>query len=175
MVDPRHLGSVSGDAVCSGPGVERLVLTDLVTTDPNRWNREGEPTLYLAGDLGVALAELGRHHREPGGTLRIWRVRLSLDAALDLRDDPTRGALGVPDDPRWYLDRDRCRDLAARARATPGCDGLIVPTVAVLDDPQRWNAVVFADVPDRPLEAMVSIEGPALDVVGVPHGGRAAG
>lgn len=170
MTDPRLLGPVSEDAACSGPPAPGLEVDGLVTTAANRWNREGEPTLYLAGDVGVALAELGRHEPALARAVRIWRVRLTLDSALDLRDEATRAALGVPDDPRWYLDPDRCRDVAGRARATPGCDGLLVPSVAVLDDPRRWNAVVFADVPGRPLAAMVAAHEPALDVTGADEG-----
>lgn len=30
----------------------------------NRWNEPGEPTVYLASDRGVALAELARHFHE---------------------------------------------------------------------------------------------------------------
>ena len=30
----------------------------------SRWNYPGAPTLYLAGDRGVALAELARHFQE---------------------------------------------------------------------------------------------------------------
>lgn len=30
-------------------------------SDDNRWNRRGEPSLYLAGDVGVAAGEWARH------------------------------------------------------------------------------------------------------------------
>ena len=134
----------AAEAVCSGPATESLDVADLVTTDGNRWSASGEPTLYLAGDVGTALAEEGRHWEPGSGQICLWHVRLELSAAVDLRRPEIRSAVGVPDDPRWFLDRPRCRELASRLRQG-GFDGLIVPSVAFLDDLQRWNAVVFAD------------------------------
>jgi RES domain-containing protein len=145
---------VTTTAVCSGPDASQLDVHGLVTTDGNRWSAPGEPTLYLAGDAGVALAEVGRHW-QPGpdpdpDELGLWEVDLVLRAAVDLRPSETRAAAGIPDDPSWFLDRGRCRDLAQRLREA-GCDGLVVPSVAFLDQLDRWNAVVFADrVPSLP-------------------------
>jgi RES domain-containing protein len=135
-------------AWCSGPLADVLDVEALVTTDANRWSDAGEPTLYLASDPGVALAEVGRHW-EPGATRQaLWRMDVRFGDAVDLRRSEARAAAGIPDDPRWYLDRERCRDLARRLRAA-GCDGLIVPSVAFLDDLSRWNAVVFVDRGER--------------------------
>jgi RES domain-containing protein len=146
-------GPITTSALCSGPPTDRLDITDLVTTDGNRWSGPGEPTLYLAGDVGVALAEVGRHWDATEDREAIWRVRLALTSAVDLRREDVRAAVGVPEDPRWFLDRGRCRALAARFR-TAGCDGMIVPSVAFLDDLDRWNAVVFVDRA-APLERVV--------------------
>ena len=33
----------------------------------NRWNEAGEPTFYLASDIGVAIAEYARHLRDDVG------------------------------------------------------------------------------------------------------------
>lgn len=131
-------------AVCSGPVTEHLDVAALVTTDANRWSVSGEPTLYVAGDVGVALAEVGRHWKPESGPICLWDVRLELAAAVDLRSPDVRSAAGVPDEPHWFLDRGHCQALASRVRQG-GVDGLIVPSVAFLDDFQRWNAVVFAD------------------------------
>jgi RES domain-containing protein len=135
-------------AVCSGPATEYLDVADLVTIDGNRWSASGEATLYLAGDVGTALAEVGRHWKPGSGQICLWHVRLELAAAVDLRRPEVRSAVGVPDDPRWFLDRGRCRELASRVRQG-GFDGVIVPSVAFLDDLERWNAVVFADQASR--------------------------
>lgn len=74
----------------------------------------------------------------------MWAVDVRLDEVLDLREAATRETLGLPDGRWWVLDRDRCLALARSVR-TGSCGGLIVPSVALLDQPERWNAVVFAE------------------------------
>jgi RES domain-containing protein len=140
----RLAAPFAATAWCSGPSGGRLDADALVTTDGNRWSEPGEPTVYLAGDPGVALAEVGRHWTSAIERQTLWRVDLHLSAAMDLRRQEVRAAVGIPPDARWYLDRDRCRQLARRTRAA-GCDGIIVPSVAFLDDVERWNAVIFVD------------------------------
>ena len=131
-------------AVCTVPATDPLNIASLVTTETDRWNASGEPTLYLAGDIGTALAELGRHWEPAMSDVCLWKVELELSAAVDLRRREVRSAIRVPDDPRWFLDSQRCREVAERVRQG-GSDGLIVPSAAFLDDLNRWNAVVFAD------------------------------
>ena len=143
----------SAPVLSSGPASDRFDVHRLVTTDGNRWSGPGEPTLYFAGDPGVALAEVGRHWDPGSGRQALWEAQLTLSAAVDLRREEVRSAAGVPQDPRWFLDRGRCRDLAIRFRKA-GCDGLIVPSVAFLDDLDRWNAVVFVDRAE-PLDVVV--------------------
>lgn len=152
-------------AYYAGPAVRKLDPEMMTTTDGNRWSAPGEPTIYLASDLGVALAEFARHapsHHAPDA--HVWSVDLRLDAAIDLRRDDVRSRLGVADDPRWFLDPERCRSFAKRVREPHGSDGLIVPSVAMLDETSRWNAVVFVDrlrhplpVAVRPIQAVVRI------------------
>lgn len=131
-------------AVCSGPASDALDVGTLVTTEANRWSADGQPTLYVAGDVGTALAEVGRHWEPRTRRLGLWQVEVQLGAAVDLRRRDVRASLGIPDDPRWFLDAGRCRDMAARIRDGGG-EGLIVPSVALLDDGTRWNAVVFVE------------------------------
>ncbi len=60
----------------------------------NRWNEPGEPTLYLAGDPRVVMAELARHFeydRAPNvgrgaKARRLYSMRVQVDQMLDLRD-----------------------------------------------------------------------------------------
>lgn len=146
--------SLTVSACCSGPVGARFEPEAAVTTAPNRWNAAGEPTIYLAGDPGVAIAEVGRHWHEQDKRLVLWRVDLSLSTVADLRRPDVRSALAVPDDPMWFLDRGHCQALARRQRSA-GCEGLIVPSVAFLDDWDRWTAVVFADrvAPSRAVRA----------------------
>ena len=144
---PGHLASpFAATAYFCAPDASAFEMDALVTTDGNRWSSPGEPTIYLAGDAGVALAEYGRHATTTdSGDVHIWRVNLALDAALDLRNEEARSMLGFAADPGWFLDSNRCRSLARRLRAGRSVDGLIVPSVAMLDQPSRWNAVVFVD------------------------------
>jgi len=137
--------AVSMAAWCTGPDAPTLDLASLPTTDANRWSRAGEPTIYLAGDPGVALAELGRHWDEQLGAIAVWSCKLSLTAAADLRDPVVRETLDLPAGPTWILDGERCRTVASRLRSDGRHDGLIVPSVPFIDDPDRWNAVVFAE------------------------------
>jgi RES domain-containing protein len=126
-------------------GSGSLSRAELVTTDGNRWSRPGEPTIYLGSDTAVALAEFARH-LEPESPVvgRLWTVDVQLDCIVDLRDADAGVDPALPDDPRWPLDPERCRSLAAGFRVR-GAQGLIVPSVAFLDHRERWNLVLFAD------------------------------
>jgi RES domain-containing protein len=159
--------ALSMPAWCTGPDARALDVASLPTTDANRWSRPGEPTIYLAGDPGVALAELGRHWEEQEGDIALWSADLSLAAAADLRDPRLRATLGLPSDPTWVLDPERCRMVAGRLRSDGRHDGLIVPSVAFMDAGSRWNAVVFVECHPADLEDVVRIR--ARDVH-VTHG-----
>jgi hypothetical protein len=74
-------------------------------------------------------------------------------AVADLR--AAAGPPHVDGDPAWLLDRARCADLAARLRATGRYEAMLVPSVAMLDRPDRWNIVVFADRLKRPISQAV--------------------
>lgn len=62
----------------------------------------------------------------------------------------------------WLLDRARCSGLARRVRETGAYDGLLVPTVAMLDRSDRWNLVVFTDCLRRTIETAVGPGGSVL-------------
>lgn len=151
--------SIAAEGFCYGPLVDRLAPSELAGSGrAQRWSDAGAPTIYLASDAGVALAEWGRHvpldeRREPSA---LWRVPVTLPRVVDLRvvaDEALEAlgaAAGIPsigaaDDPAWCLDADRARDLGAWLRYAGGLDGLIVPSVAFLDDRSRGNIVVFLD------------------------------
>ena len=72
----------------------------------NRWNRPGEPTLYLASDVDVALVEYGRHlgsgfaPTASANTRRraLFRYEIQLERLLDVRDLQTCAVLwGITD------------------------------------------------------------------------------
>jgi RES domain-containing protein len=116
----------------------------------DRWSREGELTAYLAGDAGVALAELARHH-PPGGTRverRIMRLQprpRGVSGLVDLRDPAILRALGVREDPVRFLGAEAARGVAAQVRLDARHRGIIVPSMAFLDHLDRPNVVLFGD------------------------------
>ena len=130
---------------CRGDELPSSTAIDLISDKPNRWNAEGEPTIYLSGDPALALVESGRHPDDMEAHARLVEVDLALARMLDLRDDDVRRALDLPDDPGWILDRDRTRSVARAIRISGAADGMLVPSAGALDQPDRWNAVVFAD------------------------------
>jgi RES domain-containing protein len=151
---------------------------DLVSDRPNRWNVEGEPTIYLSGDRALALVEAGRHKDDVQPRSVVIRVELDLARSVDLRMRPVREALQLPDDLDWILDKARTRRVAQLVRSAGPCQGLIVPSAGALDQPERWNLVLFADhreIVDRvvgspQLDGWVVMGGPATRVdVATPH------
>jgi RES domain-containing protein len=152
--DVRYLalcGRFSRDAYCYVPAEAPFDLDALATADePERWTDRGEPAIYLAGDVGVALAELGRHAPQvpPDGDRRRWRLvclRVSLDRVLDLTRPETLQALGIEGAPWVFTEPARARAVARQVRDSGDCDAILVPSVAFLDQPDRWNVVIFVD------------------------------
>lgn len=141
--------SFRGPAFRCVPDNGPIELESLVSADGanDRWNHPGEPTLYLALDPGVAIAEAGRHHgREAAHSCqRVLRLDIEADDLLDLRSRATLDALGIEDAPVAFLDRARARAVASRLRSERAARGLIVPSAAFLDDAARGNLVLFAD------------------------------
>ena len=122
----------------------------------NRWNHAGEPTLYLASDLGVAVGEYSRHlqlNRSPLQSprtthRRFYQLSVEAEAVLDLRDARLCGALRLENEDggiRWYFDKKRSRAVGAYLRHVTQAKGLLVPAMTALDDPEKWNLVLFLD------------------------------
>jgi RES domain-containing protein len=154
----------SDEAFCTGPRDQPLDLRLLVTREGNRWSGNDEPTVYLAGDPGVAMAELGRHWGERDAPAAVWSLRVDLAAVIDLREPAAQRSLGLPDDPAWILDVEGCRAMASGLRERGDCDGIIVPSAAVVDDPARWNAVIFVERLRTDIEAAIQVEAMLLEV-----------
>ena len=123
----------------------------------NRWNLPGQPTLYLAGDEGVLIAEWGRHfavNRTPelrGRTVEraVFRLTLSIGSLLDLRDPAVWRELSLENAPHAFLDRDLARATANFVRASTPAQGLLVPSIGFLDQLDRWCLVLFLEkLPD---------------------------
>jgi RES domain-containing protein len=127
----------------------------LISTEGNRWNEPGTPTVYFAGDLGLALIEAGRH-LPPGAEPEpraLWTGTVETDGIVDVRDDP-RPSGGAAEE-LWFLDVARARQVAQRLRAVQGLAGLIVPSAGSPDDLSRMNLVLYVDRLARPLQAIV--------------------
>lgn len=131
--------------VCRPGDLPWASALDLRSDRRNRWNDEGQPTIYLSSDAGLALIESGRHPEDLKSRSNLLRVDLRLRRALDLRRPGVRAELELPAGDWWVLDRERTRTIAARLREEGAFDGLLVPSAGALDQEQRWNAVVFAD------------------------------
>ncbi|MFL5642675.1 MAG: RES family NAD+ phosphorylase [Chloroflexota bacterium] len=114
----------------------------------DRWHRPGQPTVYLALDRGVALAEVGRHldarTESSSECHRLIRLDLAVPDVADLRDPAIREGVGVPDSAA-FLDREVARRAAERLRSTGTHLGILVPSAAFMDEPSRGNLVLFAE------------------------------
>lgn len=119
----------------------------------NRWNHPGQPTLYLASDRAVALAEFARHiqdDRSPelrAGVIErhVFRLDIAVDSLLDLRDPQLHPQLSLQDAPACFLDRAIARAVAEYLRRTTPAQALLVPSMPFLDDLDRWVLVLFLD------------------------------
>jgi len=159
--------SLDAPAYCHGPLDRPFEHDALISADGgNRWSRRGEPTIYLSGNLGTAVVELGRHAGGPTGRVpvspatgrierTVWSVTLHLERVLDLRAPEVRTALRLPDQPHWVLDVRRTREIAAVVRSSGEVDALRVPSAGLVDRADRWNIVVFADELGAPLEQVL--------------------
>jgi RES domain-containing protein len=133
----------------TGPFDPEALVSDDGATD--RWNRPGEPTLYLALDLGVAVAEAGRHLATDGNSQgichRIMQLTVTAQRIVDLRQPASAAAAGLSS-PVAILDRATARTVAARLRDARSFGGILVPSAAFLDDPARANLVLFMEASD---------------------------
>lgn len=123
----------------------------------HRWNVPGEPTLYLANNPGIMIAEWGRHFPQvfddamlPSAIERsVFHLSLRLDRVVDLRQLTSITDQLIENSPIWFANRDLARAVARSFRANHANQALIVPSIAFLDDLTRWNLAVFLDtMPD---------------------------
>ncbi len=92
----------------------------------NRWNVAGEPTLYLAQEKDVALAEYGRHfqiNRTPGLAAKVYQRKVyrftsDLEHTLDLTDPKSWLELSLQDAPTCFMDKAVARATAQFIRST---------------------------------------------------------
>ena len=132
----------------------------------NRWNEPGSPTLYLAGDEGVLIAEWGRHF-ETNRTAKLQRMtverrafslEISIDHLLDLRSEGVWSALSLDNAPYCFADVEFARATAHFVRGTTEAQALLVPSMGFLDDLERWCLVAFLEkLPPDPRSFISSV------------------
>jgi hypothetical protein len=138
-----------GRLSCHLPAAEPISIDRVARSDDghDRWGTPGLQTAYLASDRGVAVAEFARHC-EPGSsadTRRIIDVRLQAVPVLDLRNESVLRVLGCSPSMRRGFDRATARRLSAELRDHGICQGLLVPSMAFPDRPDRFNVVLFCE------------------------------
>jgi hypothetical protein len=135
----------------------------------NRWNLLGEPTLYLAGDPRAMAVEWARHIRIDHGvpTLahraklrRIFAVEITIDSVLDLRDPRVCALLDLRDAPLCFLrSKALCQTTASRLRHDTDAHALLLPSMALLDQLDRWVMALFVDkLPTFPEPFITSVQ-----------------
>jgi hypothetical protein len=141
------------------PSRETFSIDSLARPDDghDRWGGPGRRTVFLASDSTVALAEYARQ-REPGAPddrRCLYTLRLQAVATLDLRSRAVLETLGLEGSSRVFIDRVVARQVATAIRDADLCQGLIVPSVAFLDRPERFNVVLFAERLGVDLDALL--------------------
>jgi RES domain-containing protein len=119
----------------------------------NRWNSQGDPTLYLAGDEGVLIAEWGRHFEvDRSLELRtrlversLFQLALKIDLVLDLRQEDVWSELSLEGAPTCFLDLSVAQATANYIRATTEAQAILVPSAGFLDQLDRWCLVLFLE------------------------------
>ena len=123
----------------------------------HRWSEPGEPTLYLACDDGVAMVEFARHFQLDRGTAPtpgaldrdMYSLTAATQAILDLRDTALWTELSLANPPHCFLERAVARSIAKYLRTNTPAQGILVPSVGLLDQLHRWSAVLFLEkLPD---------------------------
>ncbi|MDH3599868.1 MAG: RES family NAD+ phosphorylase [Candidatus Tectomicrobia bacterium] len=122
-------------------------------SDENRWNVAGEPTLYLAKDKDVTLAEYARHfsvdrtQRLAAQTHRrkVYRFQIELEATLNLCHPRVWSDLSLTHAPECFSDKSVARAAAHFIRNTTSTQAIFVPSMAFLDNLTQWCLVLFLE------------------------------
>lgn len=145
--------------------------THLGLATDNRWSALRVRAYYFASDLGLVVAEHARHIAVdvPGGRVdrierSVFRVPIDLDRVLTLTDPAVVAAMGAAPINSWILDLGATQAAANHLLAqVPGLEAIVVPSVAFLDQHDRFNVVVYRDAID--LSSAFSAPAFELDIV----------
>ena len=155
-----HIGPWNGTAYRHIPADAGYDIRDLRFAgrrSGGRWHWQGQPTLYLASDAAVAVAEFARHLAvDRGGAAiparrAVYQLGVRLVRTVDLRSAAVLRLIGRDDAPECWLDPRIARAVATFFRDSLEVQGVLVPSVAHLDRPDRFNVVCFLEnLPDNP-------------------------
>jgi RES domain-containing protein len=112
-----------------------------------RCHWRGQPTLYLATDAAVAIAEFARHLAvDRGGAVvparrAVYQLGVRLARTIDLREPGVLALIGRDDAPQCWLDERIARAVATFFRDALQVEAMLVPSVAHLDAPDRFALV----------------------------------
>ena len=143
--------------VPAGIGVDVLDVRYAGRSTTNRWNAAGQPSLYLAGDEGVLIAEWGWHFTtaltdellKVSVRRAVYRLDLAVDRTLDLRDREVCEALSLTAAPFCFVDVAIARATANFIRQTTAAQASFVPSIAFPHAMDRWCLVLFLEkLPD---------------------------
>jgi RES domain-containing protein len=119
----------------------------------NRWNVQGEPTLYLAGSIDVAAAEWSRHFQfdrpqqlaAKTKRRKIYRFDVTLSRTLNLSQPQLWQELSLQNAPHCFLAQNVARATAQFIRQTTEVEAIFVPSIAFLDRLEKWVLVIFLE------------------------------
>jgi RES domain-containing protein len=163
-----HLERWRGDAFRHIPAGSQLDVLDFRHAGrnaENRWNEPGHPTLYLAGDEGVLIAEWGRHFAVDRPTTlqnriverAVFRLTLEIDHLLDLCNPEVWALLSLTDAPACFASTRVARATAQFIRSTTAAQALLVPSIGFLDRLDRWCLVLFLEKLPAPGSFIASV------------------
>lgn len=134
----------------------------------NRWNVQGEQTLYLAGSVDVAAGEWSRHFQFDRSKQlaaktkrrKVYQMMVNLNHTLNLCDRLCWQELSLKDAPKCFLDKNIARATAQFIRQTTRVEAIFVPSMVFLDQMDKWVLVIFLEkLPiDQPLEFLPKVE-----------------
>lgn len=119
----------------------------------NRWNVQGEPTLYLAKEKNIALAEYARHFRVDRSVNLaqqiqeriVYRFDIKLEKVLNLCQPEVYQELSLSDAPNCFQNRNIARACANFIRYTTPATAIFVPSMCFLDNVEQWCLVLFLE------------------------------
>jgi RES domain-containing protein len=127
-----------------------------------RFNRKGQPTLYLSLDVMTAFGECTQGFSQRLQPLTMCEYDIDCDGIADLRDEAGRAALGVSWDEldcSWLTDMRAGRDapswLVVDRLKEAGSSGILVPSFVPGATTDNNNLVLWRWGPDLPHRVVV--------------------